>query len=59
VRTLVDGVQEPGFKSAQWNGMNDAGSPVASGVYFYRIEAHGTSDATKSFTQAKKLLLLR
>jgi hypothetical protein len=59
VRTLVDGIQEAGFKSAQWNGMSDAARLVASGVYFCRIEAHGVSDASKSFTQVRKMLLLR
>ncbi len=47
VKTLVDEVQDVGFKSVQWDA-----SGIASGVYFYRIQA-GT------FVASKKLLLLK
>ena len=39
VRKMVDAVQGPGAFSADWNGQNDRGYPVASGVYFYRLDA--------------------
>ncbi len=52
VRTLVSDVLEAGHHSADWNGLNDAGEPVASGVYLYRIK----SDTS---TISKKMLLLR
>jgi hypothetical protein len=39
VRKMVDAVQGPGAFSADWNGQNDQGHPVASGVYFYRLDA--------------------
>ncbi len=41
VRTLVDGRQEAGEKSAVWDGTNDVGQKVASGVYMYRLSADG------------------
>jgi hypothetical protein len=47
VATLVNGVEEPGFKSVQWNATN-----FASGAYFYGLDAG-------SFTTVKKLLLLK
>jgi hypothetical protein len=47
VATLVNGVEEPGYKTVRW----DAGN-VASGVYFYRLQSG-------SFVGTKKLLLLR
>jgi len=39
VRTLVDEEQDAGYKSAVWDGTNDLGQKVASGVYMYRLEA--------------------
>jgi hypothetical protein len=39
VRTLVDSYQEAGAKSIVWNGTDDYGRPVATGLYFCRMEA--------------------
>jgi hypothetical protein len=47
VVSLVDAVQEPGYKSVRFDGTR-----LASGVYFYRIEVG-------NFVATKKLLLLR
>jgi hypothetical protein len=54
VRTLVDEEQVPqqGGFSKIWNGMNERGEPVASGVYFYQLTA-------KNFSQTKKMVLLK
>ncbi len=54
VVTLVDGIQEPGFKSVRW----DAGK-MASGFYFYRLEASGLGNSGISYVQVKKMLLVR
>ena len=39
VRELVDEHQEPGYKIIRWDGKDDSGVEVSSGVYFYRIAA--------------------
>jgi hypothetical protein len=40
VRTLVQGSQQTaGVYQVHWNGRNDAGEALASGVYLYRLEA--------------------
>ena len=52
VTTLVDGPMQPGPHSVTWNGMSDSGEPVASGIYFYRIEAGNHSEN-------RKMLLLK
>jgi hypothetical protein len=39
VRTLVQQHQDPGTYGAVWNGADDLGLPVRSGVYFYRLAA--------------------
>jgi hypothetical protein len=39
VRTLVNSLQNAGEHSVTWDGRDDRAEPVASGVYFYRLEA--------------------
>ena len=34
VRTVFAGTKPPGFHTFEWNGVDDRGAPVASGVYF-------------------------
>jgi hypothetical protein len=41
VRTLVDSYLSAGRRSVSWDGLDDGGAPVASGVYFLRLEAGG------------------
>jgi hypothetical protein len=52
VRTLVDGVEKPGEKRVVWNGQNNHGNMVATGVYFYRMTAPG-------FTKTRKMVMLK
>jgi hypothetical protein len=47
VATLVDGVEEAGYKSVQF----DAGE-FASGVYFYQMRVG-------AFVEAKKMIIVR
>ena len=54
MRTLVDQIEEPstaGFEVV-WDGTNDGGQKVGSGVFFYQIDAPG-------FTSSKKLVILK
>jgi flagellar hook assembly protein FlgD len=41
VRLLVDKRQGAGSYTEMWNGLNENGSVVASGVYFVRLESAG------------------
>ena len=52
VKTLVNGAHQPGFYAVQWNGTNDQGNPVASGMYICRIHAD-------QFNAVKKLILMK
>lgn len=58
VATLVDESQSAGYHTAIWNGRNQYGAQVATGVYFYRIEARST-DGAAPFTALKKMLLVK
>jgi len=59
VRTLVDEVQEGGYKSLIWDGLNSQWRSVASGVYFYRLEALSLTEPRRVFIEVKKMLMLR
>lgn len=52
VRELLHGTVTPGEHVATWNGRDAAGQPVASGVYFYRLE-------TEAGTQTRKMVLTK
>lgn len=52
VRTLVDEKKEAGVHSIPWDGKDVHGKEVASGIYFYRLQAD-------DFTGTKSLTLLR
>ncbi len=52
VKTLYDGVQDAGAHSHVWDGLDDGGKAVASGVYLSRLES---SDQTAT----GKMLLLK
>jgi choice-of-anchor B domain-containing protein len=47
IRTLLNGVQGAGPQTVTWSGRDDRGHPVASGVYFYRLEAGRASDTRR------------
>ncbi|MEJ2537622.1 MAG: FlgD immunoglobulin-like domain containing protein, partial [Calditrichia bacterium] len=52
VKTIASGTMSSGVHHVLWNGTDDFGYPVASGVYFYRLE-------TKNFTDVKKMILMK
>lgn len=47
VRAVVDGVLPAGLHEASWDGRDDAGREVASGVYFYRMRTQGNSETRR------------
>jgi len=52
VRDLVDAEMAAGRHSLEWDGLDDYGNEVDSGVYFWRV-------ITESFTKVGKTLVLR
>jgi hypothetical protein len=59
VRTLVDASMQAGYHAATWDGRNDGGDPVATGVYIYRIEARPVTGGAREFVNVRKMLLLK
>ncbi len=52
IRTLIDAELQQGHHSIIWNGDSNSGTPVASGVYFLRMQAG-------SFQQNQRMILLK
>ncbi|RLD60130.1 MAG: hypothetical protein DRJ05_05220, partial [Bacteroidetes bacterium] len=52
VRTLQNGHQPAGKHTVMWNGLNDFGNRVSSGIYFYSLKTEG-------FVETKKLFKLK
>jgi hypothetical protein len=52
VRTLISEHLSSGYKSVLWDGKNDSGKEVASGIYFYQLRIG-------DFSATKKLVLLK
>ena len=52
VKTLINDQQTAGYKSIQWNAINNLGEPVSTGLYLYTVQAG-------EFKQTKKMVLLR
>ncbi len=52
VATLVDGPKPAGYHVALWDGRNDYGLSVSSGVYYYRL-------VTRTYTSTRKMALLK
>jgi len=52
IKTMIDSEIPAGQHSLVWNGMDNNGESVASGVYFYRLE-------TGNYKQTKKMLLMK
>ena len=52
IRTLVNQLQQPGEYTVEWDGRNQAGARVGSGVYINRMSAG-------QFVATQKLILLK
>ena len=52
VRTLTDEEHPAGYLELPWDGRNEGGTAVSSGIYFYRI-------STSKWHSVKKMVLLR
>ncbi|RKU38942.1 hypothetical protein C6496_05050, partial [Candidatus Poribacteria bacterium] len=64
VRTLDLGYQPAGIyryrsRAAYWDGKNEVGEPVASGIYFYTLSTKSTRDSVTAgdFTATRKMLI--
>ncbi|MCC7431882.1 T9SS type A sorting domain-containing protein, partial [bacterium] len=52
VRTLVSEKQNEGSHTSNWNGKDESGKTVSSGIYFYKLTAG-------NYTKTNKMILLK
>ncbi|TDI98751.1 MAG: T9SS type A sorting domain-containing protein, partial [Caldithrix sp.] len=52
VKSLVNEKLEAGFHEITWNGRNNSGRRVSSGVYYYQIRSG-------EFKETKKMILMK
>jgi len=53
VRSVTDAVRRAGIHRLAWDGKNDGGSDVSSGVYFYSLTVDGKQIDTKKMVLIK------
>ncbi len=59
IKTLVNEEMNNGLYNVTWDGENNSGEKVSSGIYLYRIEAVPVSGQTGKYIKSKKMLLLK
>jgi hypothetical protein len=59
VRILVREPQEAGYHSVVWDGRDDVGNPVASGIYIYRLTVKSLNGETENFVSTRKMVLMK
>jgi flagellar hook assembly protein FlgD len=47
IRGLVKDTREVGRHTASWDGRDDAGEKVSSGIYFYQLTAAGAAESRR------------
>ena len=52
VRTVVDKAVDAGYQTVVWDGLNDSGARVATGIYIYRMEAD-------DFVKSNKMIMMK
>jgi len=52
VRTIVNALQNPGYKSVLWNAKDEYGRAVSAGIYLYKIQ-------TNNYSETKKIILVK
>ncbi|MFC1482163.1 carboxypeptidase regulatory-like domain-containing protein, partial [Candidatus Neomarinimicrobiota bacterium] len=52
LRTLIQGNVDAGYHRIVWDGLDNGGAPLSTGVYFYRMTA-------SNFSQTRKMILMK
>lgn len=52
IKTILDAAYPAGYHQVNWDGVDDTGSKVASGIYLYRLK-------TEQFSHARRMVLMK
>jgi flagellar hook assembly protein FlgD len=58
VATIVDGEMNAGYHTATWNNRTQAGAPMASGLYFYKLVAQ-RPNGEEAFAETRRMTLVK
>ncbi len=58
IKTLIQSTVEPGFHEIRWDGKDNNGNSVSTGMYIYRITAV-SKESEKHFVQNHKMVLMK
>jgi len=59
VRTLVFGNKKAGYHSVEWDGRDERGREMPSGLYLYRLRVLPRDGEGRPFEESRKMMLLR
>jgi hypothetical protein len=59
IRTLISAPQEAGHHSIMWDGRDNNGIPVASGIYIYQLTANPVNAVGQRFMSTRKMILMK
>jgi len=59
VRELVNGQVDPARHVVYWDGKDECGVRVSSGVYFVTMYARSLEDEKREFTMTRKMILMK
>jgi len=59
VTTVIDERQEAGYHSAVWDGRDDNGNEVASGIYIYQLSVTSPTGTSDNFVSTRLMVLMR
>jgi len=59
VATIVEALQEAGRYDVRWNGRDDKGKAVSSGIYIYRLTAVPQGEEAQTYVRSAKMTIIR
>jgi len=59
IRTLVEATYAAGSHLVHWNGNDQAGNPVANGIYLYQLRVVPSTGSGRGFSEVKRMTVLR